>query len=459
MTYYRVVPTKPDRPLTSIVFPKSGSSYFRKVGLPETKDELERAIVERFVEVCRVRGGELQHEGRPAEPGDALLIDGNGENVHLQLVEVVDIRRIRTNLARRCCMKTLWGGGALLVTLRRSHTTGMKSKVHPTYKTKYRVANWPAYNQALVRRGDVTVWLSSEAIAAWTPRRSGRRGGQRRYSDLAIETALTLRLLYHLPLRQAEGFLHALFGMMRLDLSAPDYTTLSRRSQHLTRRLRPVPTDEGIHLVLDSTGLSIVGEGEWAAAKHGGRGRRGWRKLHLGVDQSGVIRVHTLTEETGDDATTALDLLTAVEGPLVRVTADAAYDTVAVYETAGARGATVVVPPARTANASGHGPRSPARDRTITLVKTLGRRHWKKASGYHRQSRVENTFFRYKSIIGDGLRARSPAGQGSEVGGRVLSSNACTQIDEEPEKDYPYAADHAKATRPASGSGDASMRC
>ena len=92
----------------------------------------------------------------------------------------------------------------------------MKSKVHPTYETKYRVANWPAYNQALVRRGDVTVWLSSEAIAAWTPRRSGRRGGQRRYSDLAIETALTLRLLYHLPLRQAEGFLHALFGMKRV---------------------------------------------------------------------------------------------------------------------------------------------------------------------------------------------------------------------------------------------------
>ena len=118
----------------------------------------------------------------------------------------------------RCCMKTLRAGG-LLVTIRRSHTTGMKSKVHPTYKTKYRVANWPAYNRALVRRGDVTVWVSSEAIAAWTPRRSGRRGGQRRYSDLAIETALTLRLLYHLPLRQAEGFLHALFRMMRLDLS------------------------------------------------------------------------------------------------------------------------------------------------------------------------------------------------------------------------------------------------
>ena len=121
----------------------------------------------------------------------------------------------------------------------------MQSKVHPTDKTKYRVANWPAYNQALVRRGDVTVWLTSEAIAAWTPGRSGRRGGQRRYSDLAIETALTLRLLSHLPLRQAEGFLHALFGMVRLDLSVPDHTTLSRRSQHLRRRLRPVPPGEG----------------------------------------------------------------------------------------------------------------------------------------------------------------------------------------------------------------------
>ena len=98
-----------------------------------------------------------------------------------------------------------------------------------------------------------------------------------------------------------------------------------------------------------------------------------------------MILVHTLTEATGDDATTALDLLNAVDGPLVRVTADAAYDTVAVYETATARGATVVIPPAKTANISGHGPRSPARDRTVTLVKQLGRRRWKKTSGYHRQ--------------------------------------------------------------------------
>ena len=304
----------------------------------------------------------------------------------------------------------------------------MQSKVHPTYTTKYRVANWPTYNQALVRRGDVTVWLAPEAIAAWTPRRNGRRGGQRRYSDLAIETALTLRLIYHLPLRQAEGFLHALFAIMRLDLSAPDYTTLSRRGQHLQRRLRPVPTGDDIHLVLDSTGLSIVGEGEWAAAKHGRRGRRGWKKLHLGVDRSGVILAHTLTEATVDDATTALDLITAVEGTLARVTADAAYDTVAVYETARARGATVVVPPVRTANVPRHGPRSAARDRTIRSVKTLGRRRWKKAAGYHRQARAENAFFRYKSIMGGRLRARHSKAQEIEASIACNILNRMTEL-------------------------------
>ena len=141
----------------------------------------------------------------------------------------------------------------------------------------------------------------------------------------------------------------------------------------------------------------------------------GWRKRHRGVDPSGVIRVHTLTEETGDDATLALDRLTAVKGPLARVTADAASDTVAIDETARARGATVVVPPARTATVSGHGPRSPARDRTIPLVKTLGRCRWKQGSGSHRQGRVENTCFRDTSIIGEGLRARSPARQGRAV--------------------------------------------
>ena len=156
-----------------------------------------------------------------------------------------------------------------------------------THKTKYRVGNWPAYDRALVQRGDVTLWLTPEAIATWEAVGVGKRGGQLQYSEVAIETALTLRLIFHLPLRQTEGFLRSIFGMLCLALSAPDHTTLSRRGQHLDLALRRLPAGAGIHLIVDSTGLSTVGEGEWAAVKHGGRGIRGWKKLHLGVDGSG----------------------------------------------------------------------------------------------------------------------------------------------------------------------------
>jgi len=295
------------------------------------------------------------------------------------------------------------------------HDLDVKSRVHPKYTTKYRVGSWPAYDRTLIQRGDVTLWLAPEAIARWETAGVGTRGGQLQYSDVAIETALTLRLLFHLPLRQTEGFLRSIFGMLGLDLSAPDHTTLSRRAQRLTLTLRRVPTGTGIHLIVDSTGLSIVGEGEWAAVKHGRRGTRGWKKLHLGVDGTGVIVAHALTGGHVDDATTALDLINKVEGNVSCLTADAAYDTVAFYDAAGSRGATVVVPPDKTARVSGRRPRSSARDRTITAVKAIGRRRWKKASGYHRQARVENAFFRYKSIIGEALRARTPRGQESEA--------------------------------------------
>ena len=305
------------------------------------------------------------------------------------------------------------------------HDLDMKSRVPPKYKTKYHVGNWPAYDRALVQRGDITVWLAPDAIATWEAVGVGKRGGQRQYSDLAIETALTLRLIFHLPLRQTEGFLTSIFRMLGLDLSAPDHTTLSRRGQHLDLPLRRAPAGAGLHLIVDSTSLSIVGEGEWAAAKHGGRGRRGWKTRHLGVDRSGVIVARALTEASVDDATTGITLIEAVDGALGRVTADAAYDTIGFYEAAGARGATVVVPPTSTANGSRYGPRSSTRDRTILAVKERGRRRWKKTSGYHGQARVENAFFRYKSIIGDSLRACSPAGRETEV---VLACNILNQM-------------------------------
>ncbi len=135
----------------------------------------------------------------------------------------------------------------------------MKSRVHPKYKTKYRVGNWAEYDRALVQRGDITIWLSPEAIATWEPPGVGKRGGQLKYSDVAIETALTLRLIFNLPLRQTEGFLSSLFGMMGINLSVPDHTTLSRRGQHLGVRLRRVPRGKATNsssTALDSRSLA-----------------------------------------------------------------------------------------------------------------------------------------------------------------------------------------------------------
>ena len=224
-----------------------------------------------------------------------------------------------------------------------------------------------------------------------------------------------LRLNFHLPLRQTEGVVRSILMALRAGLDAPDHTTLSRRSQRLDVGVHVVPAKGPVHLIVDSTELSIVGEGEWAAAKHGGRGTRGWKKLHLGVDRSGVIVAQALTEATVDDATVGIELIGAAAGDVPSVMADAAYDTVAFYEAASARHAQVIVPPTRTARVSRRGPRSSARDRTITDVETLGRRQWQKASGYHRQARVENAFFRYKSIIGDSLRARNRRGRSVEA--------------------------------------------
>jgi IS5 family transposase len=292
------------------------------------------------------------------------------------------------------------------------HDPRMKSRVHPKYKTKYRVSNWAEYDQALVQRGDVTLWISEDAIDDWKPAPSGGRGGQRKFSDHAIETALLLRLVFKLPLRQTEGFLGALLSLMALNLKAPDHTTLSRRSQQLDVNLRHAEKDRPFHLIVDSTGLSIVGQGEWAAVKHGGSGKRAWKKLHLGVDRSGMIVAEVLTDGNADDSNAALNLIDKMKVPISSFTADAAYDTTAIYEAAGVRGAKVVVPPRKTATRS----RRPGpRDRTVRRVQEVGRRRWKKESGYHQQARVENTFFRYKTIIGDRLRARHPESQEAEA--------------------------------------------
>ena len=379
---------------------------------------------------------DLQHRFEQFEQRDADRCEQFNEFKDLVNTQIAamasEIMRLRHQGARRwCTVAPPCPRKGPLVTSprvrRAAHNQDMKSRVHPKYKTKYHVRKWAVYARALVCRGDVTVWLSPAAIAAWEPDPGGRRGGQRRYSDVAIETALTLRLIFHLPLRQAEGFLTSLFRLMGLDLPSPDHTTLSRRGQHLDVTLRHPPQEKRLHLFIDSTGLSMFGEGEWAAAKHGGHGKRGWRKLHLGVNRSGGIVAEALTDATTADAVTGITLMGAVDGDVASVTGDRAYDTIAFYDAATAHGAKVVVPPARTARLSRRRPRSKARDHTIRRITKMGRHRWKKEAGYHRQARVENAFFRYKSILGDRLRARSAAGQVVES---VLACNVLNRMTE-----------------------------
>jgi len=159
-------------------------------------------------------------------------------------------------------------------------------------KTPYRVKNWPEYDRALVQRGAVTLWISDDAIEGWLYSGPAHRGAPFVYSDAAIETVLTLREVYHLPNRGAEGFLRSLFQKFGVPLPVPDHTTLSRRGRTVSVRL-PKQAQGPLHLVLDSSGLKVYGEGEWKVRQHGYSRRRTWRKIHLGVDsESGEIRLH-----------------------------------------------------------------------------------------------------------------------------------------------------------------------
>jgi hypothetical protein len=152
---------------------------------------------------------------------------------------------------------------------------------HRIPKARYRVRNWPAYETGLKQRGDLTLWLDGASVAGWQAPRRTTPGGQARYSDLAIELVLMLRLVLHLALRQAEGFVGSVLRLLGLDLAVPDHTTLSRRSRAFADRRPSIAPHGPLHLLIDSTGLKLFGQGEWQEAKHG-RTRRSWRKLVWG---------------------------------------------------------------------------------------------------------------------------------------------------------------------------------
>ena len=177
------------------------------------------------------------------------------------------------------------------------------------------------------------MWFTPEAVAAWAAAPRISRGGQPTYSDLAIATALTLRAVFRLALRQTKGLIGSLLQLLDLDLAVPDHSTLSRRAETLKLPEPRSGLGSGpVHLLVDSTGLKLCGPGEWLAEKHGTKRRRAWRVLPLATDaDTGRIVASVLTDKNADDGSQVGTLLDHVEGPVASVTGDGAYDRDDVY--------------------------------------------------------------------------------------------------------------------------------
>jgi Transposase DDE domain len=285
---------------------------------------------------------------------------------------------------------------------------------HHIPRQRHKVTNWRAYDASLRQRGSLTVWFSTGAIAAWRAEPRTTRGGQRHYSPLAILTALTLRAVFRLALRQTEGLIGSILHLLGLDLAVPDHSTLSRRAETLeVPRPKPDRDDGPVHLLVDSTGLKLCGPGEWLSEKHGTKARRSWRKLHLGVDaETRQIVASTLTGHDTDDGSQVGPLLDQAAEPVASFIGDGAYDQDRVSTAVAGRHpeAAIIVPPRATAVPSETAATAPTqRDRHLQLIAERGRMAWQKASGYNKRARAEATISRFKRVIGDGLRARTGA--------------------------------------------------
>ena len=302
---------------------------------------------------------------------------------------------------------------------------------HHIPEQRHRVTNWAEYDAALRQRGSLTVWVTDAAIAAWRAERRTTRGGQPCYSALAITTALTLRAVFRLALRQTEGLIGSVIRLLGLDLAVPDHSTLSRRAETL-QVLRPRSSSAPVHLLVDSTGLRLCGPGEWLVEKHGTRTRRSWRKLHLGVDaDTGKIMAADLTSNETDDGSRVGPLLDQVTGPIASFTGDGAFDREDVYDAVADRHpeAAVIVPPRSSAVLSETAETAPTqRDEHLRLIAERGRMGWQKASGYNWRALVEADISRFKRVIGDALRSRTDARQATEVAVAVSVLNRMLQL-------------------------------
>lgn len=284
-----------------------------------------------------------------------------------------------------------------------------ESRRHKFIKPKYKVTNWPEYNDALRRRGDITIWFTEAAIDEWRPAKTGARGRPREYSEHAIETAILIRQVFHLPLRQTEGFMNSLTCLMNAAISIPDFSSLSRRSIELPRHVLSKALEAGSLVIVDSTGLKVYGKGEWHQEKHEVSARRTWRKLHLAVDEKHQILACKLTTPEVGDPSAVPELLDQIETPFETFMGDGAFDGEPVSQAVLAKqpDARIVVPPHKTAVASSAG--DTQRDQHIRDIEERGRMAWQKKNDYGLRAHAELAIQCYKRIFGNCMKARRSA--------------------------------------------------
>lgn len=294
-------------------------------------------------------------------------------------------------------------------------------------KRQYRIRNWRQYNKALVQRGSLTLWIDTRSTNTWVDySHPHRRGRQRTYTDAAILCALLLREVYHLPLRSTQGLVHSVLRLMRVSLPVMHYSTLSRRARCLEL---PLAAPRKIrHLVIDSTGLQVYGEGEWKVRVHGADKRRTWRKLHIAMDaKTHLLTSVLLTDNEQLDRAAMPTLLQDTEAKIKYVCADGAYDFEQCYRAIKKCGAAPLIPPRSDAVVRGRSPFE-QRDENVREIKKRGRRKWKQESGYHTRSLVECAFFRLKTIFSEKLKSRTAERQQIEAELRCLALNRMTAL-------------------------------
>jgi hypothetical protein len=283
-----------------------------------------------------------------------------------------------------------------------------------TTKTIYHVRNWKEYNTSLINRGKITLHISPDVQEGWKALSNGLPQKQRIYSDLAIQTILCLKIFYRLPLRGTQGFAQDILDILNLPLTCPHYSTLSRRAKTLQVDLAVRKTNEPIHLLVDSTGIKVLGEGEWKVRQHKASKRRKWLKLHLGFDKnSGQILAAVVTDSSGGDPDHFPEVLANAQeeiapfgGKIEKVGADGIYDSIANFALIEACGAEAIIPVRYGAVTHPKDPLACARNKVVEEMQTMydeetGDATWKRESGYHARSRIETEMFRYKTVIGD----------------------------------------------------------